>query len=456
MSLLDSIPVVGSYRKSSKAEDIVSRAKRQHRRGTRNLEEANKQSQDYVDALFDLKVDCATSTISNAIAVLEKCQKINRTETTVAKDSIGSFTKKSLPRLKAQSLSISDIASEGAKGTTAGAALSLGSMSAVSALGSASTGTAISTLSGAAASNATMAWFGGGALSAGGAGVAGGAMVLGGIALAPVLVVGAFKYASHAEKKLTEANEYRNQVREIVAQIDAAIEVAESMNKHVELFSQTLLSLRERLIKVSDTLAAVLEYDPDNVQVVNVLKYQLILFIKAVKRLLEVTLFDSNQNPMVESIRIINHANATDEDASQQLGENLAKGKQVVRPSGVNYLSEIEPGVNSSSFFWLLDTHPEYKTAKSKKKSKAKPAQADFSLSDMSFKSALMLTFISLIAVGYGLLNNLQETPFLLFSGLFLFTFPPFWVAYKTRIKLFKIVAWLWFGVLALAGLALA
>ena len=361
MSILDSVPIVSSYRKSSKAEDIISRSKRDHRYSNRLLDDTQKESQQLTGELYDLKIECATTTIEDAISVLEKCQKIKRSETKVAQNDIGNFTKKSLPTLKKQATSISEIAASGLKGTAAGAALSLGSMSAVSTLGAASTGTAISTLSGVAASNATMAWFGGGALSAGGAGMAGGAMVLGGIALAPLAVIGAFKYASHAENKLTEAVEFRNQVEEAIEKIDAAIKIAESMNEHVKLFTETLQGLKVRLLHVSEKLTYFLENEPDNAQRINTEKLLLIFLIKTVKRLLEVQIFDNNQDPSEEYFRIVDHVHHANEDAAKALIQGIENGIEVTIPKNIKYLSEIQPGENSSVFFWLIEKYEKYK-----------------------------------------------------------------------------------------------
>ena len=55
MSFLDSVPIVGSYRKSNRAEEMVADAKRRHRRSNRKLIEANTQSHKLVEQLFDLK-----------------------------------------------------------------------------------------------------------------------------------------------------------------------------------------------------------------------------------------------------------------------------------------------------------------------------------------------------------------------------------------------------------------
>ena len=54
MSFLDSVPIVGSYRKSNRAEEMVADAKRRHRRSNRKLIEANTQSHKLVEQLFDL------------------------------------------------------------------------------------------------------------------------------------------------------------------------------------------------------------------------------------------------------------------------------------------------------------------------------------------------------------------------------------------------------------------
>jgi hypothetical protein len=66
----------------------------------------------------------------------------------------------------------------GGSGAAVGGGVATGSLAAVGAFGTASTGTAISTLSGAAATNATLAWFGGGAVAAGGWGITWGTVVL--------------------------------------------------------------------------------------------------------------------------------------------------------------------------------------------------------------------------------------------------------------------------------------
>jgi hypothetical protein len=100
-------------------------------------------------------------------------------------------------------------------GLGVGSALAVGSWTAVSMLGAASTGTAIVGLHGIAYTNAVLASLGGGTLAAGAAGVVGGKLALVSMVLVPVVAVMGF--ASHVEAseineragKIEDAN-YRN------------------------------------------------------------------------------------------------------------------------------------------------------------------------------------------------------------------------------------------------------
>ena len=101
-----------------------------------------------------------------------------------------------------------DIASLGKAamaGLAAGGGTALATTTAVTALGTASTGTAISTLGGAAASNAMWAAIGGGSLTSGGLGMAGGiAILLGGtLLLAGTVGFGAYKLIKKRQKRKT-------------------------------------------------------------------------------------------------------------------------------------------------------------------------------------------------------------------------------------------------------------
>ena len=83
-------------------------------------------------------------------------------------------------------------------GTGLGIAVGWGTLAAISAWGTASTGTAIATLSGAAATKASLALLGGGALAAGGGGAAIGSVILtGGVALVIIAGTGAVMIVYH-------------------------------------------------------------------------------------------------------------------------------------------------------------------------------------------------------------------------------------------------------------------
>lgn len=434
MSFLDSVPIVGSYRKSNRAEEMVADAKRKHRRSNRKLIEANTHSHELVDQLFDLKTCSAIETIPNAIQTLEKCQKVNNSETKVSKDVVDSFKTLSVPKLNAQAITATEALTAGAKGTASGAALSLGSLGAVSAYGAASTGTSIAALSGAAAQNATIAWFGGGALTAGGAGMAGGAMVLGGIALAPLAIIGAFKYASHAEKKLTEAQSFRNQVNEAVEKIDAAIQVASALNSHVILFQKTLEKMRSYLVTATNTLTVLLQNNSDKDELDRA-KFTLILFIKATKRLLAVNLFKENQEPTDESQRIISHAQHTTDETIKPLIEKVV-AEQVIEPP-VHYLKDMTPGADSPSFFWMLDSYEEYKKPPQPKKVKQ---QTDTRL---TFKGTLLWVVFSFIGLIISLPTDLPSLG--LISLVLLINIPLTWLAGLINIKFFSNLVGLFF-----------
>lgn len=344
MSFLDKVPVVSSYRKSSEADEIVERAKSRARRADRALDDAQEKSKRIIDCLIDDKLEYTEKTIPASLNTLKKCQKINELDTQVAKQAYLDFEKLESPQLHNQAIEFSDLASTGVKGTTTGAALALGSMSAVSSFGAASTGTAIASLSGAAAQNATLAWFGGGALSAGGAGIAGGTMVLGGLALAPLAVFGAMKYAKHAEKKLTAAVEYKNEVSKYVATIEGVIDISTTLNKHVELYQHTLRGIADRLEWRESLLSEQLEKD-SSTQKINQHKLEVILLIKTLKKLMNVEVIDSEQKPTQKSIDIINKANELSDECiisfiNDMNDENVKK-------------SDLRHQNSAASFFWF-------------------------------------------------------------------------------------------------------
>lgn len=360
LNFLDKVPIISSKRKCDRAERIIRFADGDHEDAMDSLNRVQETSKQYIAELFDLKTSCSTVVIPKALDTLERYQKIKRSDTSVSNDSYERFSNKSLPALRKQAISVGAIVNGGARGTAAGSALALGSMSLVSTFGAASTGTAITSLSGVAATNATMAWFGGGALSAGGAGMAGGAAVLGGIALAPLVVIGAFKYASHAEEKLTAAMEYSDEMDVIVAKINAAVDFANALNSHVTQFTGILQGLVNRLIAQTKILETLAEKNSDEVAI-KPHKMQVILLVRAIKRFLEIELFDKNQQPTEKSLKLINHAIHTNESQTEDFISGLAPEEEAKLPQGAIYLEDINVGNDSPKYFWLQDEFYENK-----------------------------------------------------------------------------------------------
>ena len=99
------------------------------------------------------------------------------------------------------------LAIAGTAGSVAGALAGAGTLAAISAWGTASTGTAIASLSGAAATNASLAFLGGGSLAAGGGGVALGSLILtGGVVVIAIAGTAAVMFAYHLGDQVQEKN----------------------------------------------------------------------------------------------------------------------------------------------------------------------------------------------------------------------------------------------------------
>jgi len=353
------INILKARKQKKEAEEIINNAQYKARLAEERLEQARNTSSELINTLIDQKKHYATVVIPESLSVLEKCQQINRLETKVSQDVLDNFARYDAPTLQMQSMKMTEVISTGVKGTATGAALALGSMSAVSTFGAASTGTAIASLSGAAASNATLAWFGGGAISAGGAGIVGGTMVLGGIALAPVALFAMMKYSQNAEKKLTEAYEYRSKVNQEVAKINAIIEVAHAINGHISLYASTIDGIAQRLTKSYQTLDHALSSNGANERIV-FLKLQTVLLVKALKELLAIRLVDDKNSPTVESVTVVAHAQAFTEDSMNSLVNELMTSTE---PARVNDVSTLQPGEQSALYFWLADSQPRKRAA---------------------------------------------------------------------------------------------
>lgn len=128
-------------------------------------------------------------------------------------------------------------------GGIAGAVASVGTTSAVMALGTASTGTAIASLSGAAATNAALAALGGGAIAAGGGGMVLGTFILNALGAGAGILIGGAAFAVMGNKVNKKAEEILNQV------IDNESEISKSIKIHEDIVT-TSIQLRKALTSI--------------------------------------------------------------------------------------------------------------------------------------------------------------------------------------------------------------
>jgi len=109
-----------------------------------------------------------------------------------------------------------------AMGTAGGFAAAGATLAAVTALGTASTGTAIASLSGVAATNATLAVLGGGSIAAGGGGMALGSTILGATTLGAGIMIGGIIFnvvgsslSDKADEAFRQVHKERNEINNI-------------------------------------------------------------------------------------------------------------------------------------------------------------------------------------------------------------------------------------------------
>lgn len=202
------------YQDSSRADDITERAERLYREEDEIFKRQDKVTNKSLDALGQLQLKIGSDFAEFkkiADELLKKLAQYNKT-----KHLEINIPKYELDKIEGVAFSATAYLGKLAGSAAVGAGAAYAVYGGVMALAAASTGTPIAALSGAAAYNAAMAAIGGGSIAAGGFGMAGGAAVLGGVVAAPIALVAGWAYASHAEKKLKGAREYRDQVQKAV------------------------------------------------------------------------------------------------------------------------------------------------------------------------------------------------------------------------------------------------
>ncbi|QNG35563.1 hypothetical protein F1C76_02135 [Geodermatophilaceae bacterium NBWT11] len=137
-----------------------------------------------------------------------------------------------------------------------GYGVSAGVQAAVTAVGSASTGTAIGTLSGAAAESALLAWLGGGSIAAGGGGVALGATALNVVTVGPALLISGIAINVQGEKAKTKTREATSKIDIVIADHHAFRSTLDGVHLRVDEAEMVLSQLVQRGVAALDALDA--------------------------------------------------------------------------------------------------------------------------------------------------------------------------------------------------------
>lgn len=168
-------------------------------------------------------------------------------------------------REKAVTAAVGSLAGSALTGYSVGA----GTVFAVGAFASASTGTAISGLSGAAATSATLAWLGGGSLAAGGGGVAAGTMVLTGLVAAPAVLSLAALGEWQSRRLRRSEQEKAQELERLEAQMREAEDAAPALDARSKDMQRILQGLQFTLLRRLPSFTSLVEtcddftqYDP--------------------------------------------------------------------------------------------------------------------------------------------------------------------------------------------------
>jgi hypothetical protein len=154
---------------------------------------------------YEMKIAESFTRFTNAF---EKIQNKPQYDDMQQKNDMPAFNFDEIHKTSVAAGAFLGAATGAACGTVFAAAASAGTMAAVMALGTASTGTAIASISGAAATNAALAALGGGAIAAGGGGMALGTVILSASTLGVGVLVGGIALAitgRHLRGKADEA-----------------------------------------------------------------------------------------------------------------------------------------------------------------------------------------------------------------------------------------------------------
>lgn len=238
---------LNARKKNQEAEQLIISAENRLAIPLENFKKEQRKMEVYLSDFARFKVMVFKVQIQNFIDFIKTCKNSANSELNIENIS---FTDKELHSLESEITKVDNISSGLVKGTTSGALIAFGTYGAVGTFATASTGTAIGTLSGAAATNATLAWLGGGSLAAGGGGMAVGAAVLGGVVAAPLIAIAGFSMDSKAEKNLTAAHEYSEDVDIEIDKMLLKLEEFKGLKDYIDELGNTIVQISDKFDKI--------------------------------------------------------------------------------------------------------------------------------------------------------------------------------------------------------------
>lgn len=272
------------------AREIGQNAERRYRRKCDELEKRRVELNEDLKSLGEFKIKVFEESLGYVVKQLQRA----RSSVSHFQEEIAGIDLREVEIFETElkELSALEVGGGAAQGLTAGALTAFGAYGTVGMLATASTGTAISTLSGAAATNATLAWLGGGSLAAGGLGVAGGTWILGGLVAGPALAITGFVLASKAEEALTEAKEYKAQVKAAIEEIEAVFVVLDAIRANIDECRNVLNRLLDAFSQVREAFEDNLAKQPRWSSKREELLIRLVALGKAIKAVVNEPLLD--------------------------------------------------------------------------------------------------------------------------------------------------------------------
>ncbi len=223
-------------KKNNDAKCIMKEAKSTERESIKKLEWENETTTRLMDKIGkkELQVLSSFGEYSDMIELIQ-----NRPEFQKYKDSsvkLPNYNVQDLRDVSSGARTLLSSISGAVVGTAGGFAAAGAVTSAVTALGTASTGVAISSLHGAAAANATLAALGGGSIAAGGGGMALGTTILGISALGAAILIGGIVFNIAGAKTLQRAKEFSAEAEKLEKEVNQICDFLSELNEYASIF----------------------------------------------------------------------------------------------------------------------------------------------------------------------------------------------------------------------------